>query len=302
MAQTVDAPSLANALVRAARPRQWLKNVLVLAAPAAAGVIFHGDVIWRVAIAFVAFCIAASGLYVLNDVADIDGDRLHPRKQHRPIAAGVVPLATARAVGVACVVIGVAVSATTGRWWLVGVLGAYVALTLSYSSWLKHVAVVDLMTIALGFVLRSFAGAAAAHVRLSNWFVIFTSFGSLFVVAGKRLAELNELADVGQAAGSVRPTLETYRPAFLRMMIGVALSVTTVSYCVWAFERATLHTSHLHWFELSIIPMVAALFRYALLLDNGQGSAPEDLFTNDRTLQALGLVWLALFALGVRVG
>jgi decaprenyl-phosphate phosphoribosyltransferase len=302
MAQTIDAPSLAVALVRAARPRQWLKNVLVLAAPAAAGVIFHGDVTWRVAVAFVAFCVTASGLYLLNDVADIDVDRLHPRKQHRPIAAGIVKLSTARAVGVACVVIGMVVSAATGRWWLVGVLGAYVALTLSYSSWLKHVAVIDLMAIALGFVLRSFAGAAAAHVRLSNWFVIFTSFGSLFVVAGKRLAELNELADNGQDAGRVRATLETYRPAYLRMMIGVALAVTTVSYCVWAFERAALHTSRWHWFELSIIPMVAALFRYALLLDNGQGSAPEDLFTTDRTLQSLGLVWLVLFALGVHVG
>lgn len=302
MAQTIDAPSLAAALVRAARLRQWLKNVLVLAAPAAAGVIFHGDVIWRVAVAFAAFCSTASGLYLLNDVADIDVDRLHPRKQHRPIAAGVIPLSMARAVGVACVVIGVLVSAVTGRWWLVGVVVAYVALTLSYSWWLKHVAVVDLMAVALGFVLRSFAGAAAAHVRLSNWFVIFTSFGSLFVVAGKRLAELNELAEIGQDAGRVRATLETYRPAYLRMMIGVALSVTTVSYCVWAFERAALHTSHLHWFELSIIPMVAALFRYALLLDNGKGSAPEDLFATDRTLQALGVVWLALFALGVRVG
>src|SRR4051794_18763381 len=177
--------SLGRGIVRALRPKQWLKNVLVLAAPGAAGVLGQGDVLANVALAFVAFCAASSGTYLLNDVRDVEADRLHPRKRARPIAAGTVPGWLAVALAVVLLVAGLVVAASVGVKLLV-VLAAYIALTSSYTLWLKHIEVVDIVAIASGFILRAVAGGAAAGVPLSRWFIIVASFGSLFIVAGKR--------------------------------------------------------------------------------------------------------------------
>jgi decaprenyl-phosphate phosphoribosyltransferase len=294
--------SVLHGLARAARPRQWLKNLLVFAAPAAAHVLRDGGVLWRTIAAFGAFCLSSSGLYLVNDVADRDTDRAHPTKHRRPIASGVVPVRTALIVAVVLVACGLGLAAATGRVWLVAAVLAHATLTLAYTWRLKHVAVVDLVTVSLGFVVRALAGGAAARVPLSNWFVICTSFGSLFVVAGKRLAELDHLEREGRDAASVRATLETYSTAFLRLVIGVAMAVTMLAYCLWAFERASQSQGHGrgYWYELSIVPMVTALLRYALLLDDGHGGAPEDVFLSDRAIQVLGLGWVVLVALGIR--
>lgn len=290
--------SVPAGLWRAARPRQWLKNVLVLAAPGAAGVLLHRDVVWRVALTLLAFCAMASALYLRNDLADLDADRQHPRKRHRPIAAGLVPVPVARTASWLLGLAGLALAAASGRWQVVVALAVYAVLTTSYTLWFKHQAVLDLLAIAGGFVVRAAAGASAAAVPVSNWFVICTSFGSLFVVTAKRFAEQSQLGD---DAGQVRPTLALYTTAFLRMVIGVCLAVTSVAYCLWAFQNAALHAHRIPWYELSIVPMVGALLRYALEVEAGQGDAPEDLFTSDHTLQVLGAAWAALFALGVYV-
>jgi decaprenyl-phosphate phosphoribosyltransferase len=284
-------------LVRACRPRQWLKNVLVFAAPGAAGVITHAGPLGRSLLAFAAFCAAASATYLLNDVADVEADRRHPVKRLRPIAAGTVSVRLAQVASGVLLVVAVLLALASGRPRLLLVVGGYVALTLAYTFWLKHVAVVDMVAVAGGFILRAVAGAVAVPVRLSDWFLIFTSFSSLLIVAGKRYAELNEL---GAQAG-VRATLETYTRPFLQLVLGLALATTTVAYCLWAFEKAAA-SDHGPWFQLSIVPMVTALLRYTLLLEAGQGSAPEDVFLSDRTLQVLGVVWLAMFAIGVHGG
>lgn len=286
-------------LVRSARPRQWLKNVLVVAAPGAAGVLDDPDVAWRVAIAVLAFCATASALYLRNDLADIDSDRQHPRKRHRPIAAGIVPRRTASIASWALGSVGLGLAAATLRWQVVLAVVVYIALTTAYTGYLKQRVVLDLVTIACGFVVRAAAGASAADVPMSNWFVICTSFGSLFVVAAKRFAEQ---ARLGDDAPAVRATFETYTVGFLRMVMGVCLAVTSVSYCLWAFEKASLHAHRIPFYELSIVPMVAALLRYAVEVEAGAGDAPEDLFIGDHTLQVLGVSWLVLFALGVYVG
>src|SRR4051794_6202965 len=194
--------SLAMGLLRTARPVQWSKNVLVFAAPGAAGVLDNREAFGDAMVAFLAFCLAASGTYFLNDAQDRVADAQHPTKCRRPIAAGVVPPGLAYVVGFGLILAGIGVGFIP-HWQLAVTVAAYVALTTSYSFWLKHVPVVALVAIAAGFVLRAIGGATATGVPISNWFFIVASFGSLFIVAGKRGGEAGELAD---DAASIRPT------------------------------------------------------------------------------------------------
>ena len=288
-----------RSIVRAMRPKQYLKNVLVFAAPGAAGVLDEPDRLFITILAFVAFCLAASGIYVWNDIADVEADRLHPTKRNRPFAAGLVPMGVARVMGVVLPIAALALAAATGRWQTVAVVAVYIALTLTYTFWLKEEPIIDLLAIAAGFVLRAAAGAVAVDVPMSRWFVLCVTFGSLFIVVGKRYAELNE---VGEDAGT-RTTLETYTPGFLRMLLSVSLGGAIISYCVWAFETSALSgvTSgiDLPFYELSIVPMIAALFRYLLVLERGEGSAPEEVFASDRVLQLSGVIWIVIYGVAV---
>ncbi len=280
-------------LVRALRPKQWLKNVLVFAAPGAAGVLDDGGDFTLTVITFVAFCLAASGIYVWNDLQDVEADRAHPTKRLRPFAARTVSIGTGRAMGAVLPVAALAVAAATGRWQTVAVVAVYIVLTLSYTFWLKTVAIIDLLAVAAGFVLRAAAGAVAVDVPMSRWFVLCVTFGSLFIVVGKRYAELQE---VGLDAGT-RATLDTYTPGFLRMLLSASLAGALLSYCVWAFETA--EGSDMPFYELSIVPMIAALFRYLLVLERGEGSAPEDVFARDRVLQLAGVIWIIIYGVAV---
>lgn len=286
-------------MIKAMRPKQWLKNVLVFAAPGAAGVLDDPGDFALTVVAFVAFCLAASGIYVWNDLKDVEADRIHPTKRNRPFAAGLVPLGVARAMGVILPIAALAVAGATGRWQTVAVIGVYLVLTLSYTFWLKEVAIIDLLAVAAGFVLRAAAGAVAVDVPMSRWFVLCITFGSLFIVIGKRYAELNE---VGAEAGT-RATLDTYTPGFLRMLLSVSLAGALISYCVWAFETSELNVLgddvDLHFYELSVVPMIAALFRYLLVLERGEGSAPEEVFASDRVLQLAGVVWIIIYGIAV---
>ena len=283
-------------IIRSARPKQWLKNVLVFAAPGAAGVLDEPSSLGLTLLAFASFCLAASGTYFWNDVLDVEADRSHPTKSKRPIAAGLVSLSTGRVLGTVLPIAAIGLAALTGEWRAVAVVVAYMAITLSYSAIWKHIAVVDLVAIASGFVLRAAMGAVAVDVPMSSWFVLVTTFGSLFIVTGKRYAEAREL---GADAGDVRATLDDYSEGFLRFVLSVTCGGALVSYCVWAFETKEISGSDLPFYELSIVPIVAAFLRYALVLDQGQGAAPEEVFGRDRVLQVLGLVWLAVYGTAV---
>jgi decaprenyl-phosphate phosphoribosyltransferase len=177
-------------------------------------------------------------------------------------------------------------------------VAAYVVLTTLYSVKLKHIAVVDIVAVALGFVLRAIAGATATGVPISNWFFIVASFGSLFIVAGKRHAEGIE---VGVDAADLRSTLGEYSVAYLAYLRTVSTSAVLLGYCLWAFEKAgeAQHTDP--WYQLSILPFVLGILRYALLVDQGQGSAPEDIILSDRPLQVIGVLWVIVFGLGVHL-
>ena len=285
-----------NALLRTARPKQWAKNVLVFAAPGAAGVLDEPKPFLYAVCAFVALCLAASGTYFWNDALDVESDRAHPTKRFRPIASGQLDAGRAKLIGTILPIVGLGVAAITGRWQTVAIVALYMAITLSYSAVWKHVAVIDLVAIASGFVLRAAAGAVAVDVPMSSWFVLVTTFGALFIVTGKRFAEVRELGD---GAHSIRSTLGEYSEAYLRFVLGVTCAGALVSYCVWAFERRDLTGADFPWYELSIVPVMTAFLRYALMLDQGHGAAPEEVFVGDRVLQLLGLVWIATFAVAV---
>lgn len=282
-----------NHYFRTARPRQWLKNLLVFSAPGAAGVLTDIEVLLQTLVAFSAMCLAASGTYFWNDVLDVRSDRAHPSKSRRPIAAGDVSIRAGRVIGSTLPLVAVLLVALIGEWRPVVVVVSYVVITLTYSLIWKHIAVIDLIVISSGFVLRAAVGSTAAQVPMSSWFVLVTTFGALFVVSGKRFAESREL---GEGGATVRSTLAQYTPSYLRFVVGVSCSGAVVSYCVWAFERRELTGAELPWYELSIVPVIAAFLRYALVLDQGQGAAPEEVFIGDRILQLLGFSWITIFA------
>jgi decaprenyl-phosphate phosphoribosyltransferase len=290
--------SLARALVEVVRVPQWPKNGLVVAAPLAAGVLVRPDVLLATLVALVAFILASSGTYVLNDVGDVDGDRLHPRKRHRPIARGDVPIPLATVLGVLLLVASVVLPAVLGYHALAACIATYTVLTSLYSRWLKHEPVVDLAVVAAGFLLRAMAGGLAAGLELSPWFLTVASFGSLFVVAGKRYSELVGLGDEGPR---MRPSLQAYSASYLRFVWTLAAGVSVTAYCLWAFEVARLGDagSLAPWLALSVAPFVVGVLRYSLTIDQGGAGAPEDILRSDRGLQVIGLVWLAVFTAGV---
>lgn len=288
--------STLKAIVKTARPKQWTKNVLVFAAPAAAGVLDQRDALLQTLVAFIGFCLAASGTYFLNDANDAEADRLHPTKRLRPIAAGELDVRTARIIAVVFIVLAFVVTAPINDFKLTGVIAGYVLVTISYTTWLKYEPVIDLAAVASGFVFRAIAGGVATDVRLSDWFLIVAGAGSLFIVTGKRHAELVEL---GSDSSEHRRTLGEYSTAFLGYVRSVSSGVMITAYCLWAFENAA-HTGDDTWFRLSIVPLVIAVLRYALVVDQGGGGAPEEVVISDRTLQIVGVIWLVTFALGVR--
>jgi len=282
-------------VVRELRPKQWLKNVLVFTAPAAAGVINERTELLHALGAFLCFCAAASATYLVNDISDVESDRRHPTKCKRPIAAGIVPVPLAIMLSVLLLIGGVGGAFLIRRDFGLTIL-AYLALTTCYTLWLKHIAVLDIISVAAGFVLRAIGGATATSVPISEWFFIVTSFGALFMVAGKRQGEQSEL---GAEAGEIRPVLALYTPSFLTYLRAVFSGGALVTYCLWAFSSADLHDSNNVLFQLSIVPFAIAILRYALLLDQGRGAEPENLVLSDRALLLAGTAWLLIYGIAI---
>jgi decaprenyl-phosphate phosphoribosyltransferase len=271
-----------SGLVRTMRPRHWVKNVVVLAAPLASGTLFEPPVLAAVGIAFVVFSLAAAGVYIVNDIQDVDADRAHPIKCHRPIAAALVSPRLALTVAVALFVTAVGVSFLASVE-LVLVTVVYLAVQLSYCWGLKHQPVLDISIVASGFVLRAIAGGAAAGIVLSQWFLLTTAFGALFMVAGKRYAEL-QLAE--RTGAKIRKSLERYTASYLRFVWTLSATGVIMTYGLWAFQLS--QSNHSRWPVISLVPFVLAILRYALDVDEGNGGEPEQIILSDRTLQALG--------------
>ncbi len=274
------------------RPKQWTKNLLVIAAPLAAGDLGEPGVLGPTVLAFVSFCAVSSATYLVNDCADVEADRLHPRKRLRPIAAGQIPVRAALVIAAVLVLVSLGIAAATG-WELVVLVLAYVAVMLGYSLWLKHEPVIDLALVSAGFLMRAVAGGLAAALPISDWFLLVAGFGSLFMVAGKRYSELHTL---GSEAGT-RRSLVRYTASYLRFVWSIAAAVTITAYTLWAFENAA--PSGVPWHTISILPFVVGLLRYAVDIDAGEAAEPEDIVWGDRLLQGIGVVWVLVLTLGV---
>ncbi len=295
---TTSSPSrstLLGGIVRELRPKQWIKNVLVFAAPLAAGVFNNSDTDLRALGAFGCFCAAASATYLLNDAMDIESDRLHPVKKNRPMAAGLVPVGLAYVLAVVLLVVAIGGSFLLRRDFGFTIL-AYLALTTVYTLWLKRVPILDIVAVAAGFVLRAIGGATATGLPISEWFFIVTSFGALFMVTGKRAGERS---DLGDDAANIRPALAAYTPQYLNYLKAVFSAGTLITYCLWAFASAQESTNGSVLFQLSIVPFAVAILRYALLLEQGKGAEPENLVLSDRTLLLAGALWAIVYSCAV---
>jgi decaprenyl-phosphate phosphoribosyltransferase len=283
-----------GAVVRATRPRQWPKNLLVLAAPVAGATLGRSDGPAHALVALVAFIAASSTVYLVNDVVDAERDRQHPVKRHRPIASGDLP--PAHALAVACVLLAAAVS--SGFWisapGLTVTIVIYLAISFSYSLALKHVPVVELACVASGFVLRALGGAAATHVPPSGWFLTVCSLGALMVAVSKRRGEL---AALGDGAVSHRPVVRFYRSQPLGMFSRLLSAAMVISYALWAVTSSA--GDRQAWHLVSIVPLAVALARFDWLSGHAAGKPVEDLIIRDRFMATAELAWLVLFAAGL---
>lgn len=293
VAMRLNGLTTVRALVRTARPKQWIKNVLVFGAPLTGHAFEDASMLADAVLAFVAFCLVSSAVYFVNDTVDRHADARHPVKRARPIAAGVLAPQTAIVVAVLAGAVGLGIALAV-RGELALVLAGYLALALAYDFALRDLVLLDLAAITGGFLLRAVAGGAAVDVPLSSWFLIVTSFGSLFLAAGKRRAEFLSLGDL---RGEHRPTLGEYSEAYLRYLQYSASTVAIAAYCLWAFQGVGYEL----WAGLSIIPFVLGIFHYALLLESGRGGAPEDVVLNDVNLLVYAAAWVVLVGVGVYV-
>lgn len=288
-----------RSLLSAMRPLQWVKNCLIVVAPAAAGTLTHSAVLRQTMIAFIAFCAVSSAVYLLNDVRDRDADRRHPTKRLRAIASGQISTTTAIGAAFMLLAVGFSVAlviAHPGE--LLIVLALYVAITLAYIYWIKDIAVVELGAVASGFFLRAYAGAAASHIPVSTWFLVVISFGALFLVVGKRASELKAGGDI-----STRRVLAEYSAKFLDSALTMCATIVVAGYCLWAFDASATGLSANHDatlpVRLSVVPVVLAVLFIMRSAEAGHGAAPEELLLRNRTVQILLAIWVVLMVFSV---
>jgi 4-hydroxybenzoate polyprenyltransferase len=268
------------------RPKQWVKSIFLFTALVFDRKLLHPDAFLRTLVGAVLFSLMASAVYIINDIADIESDRNHPEKQHRPIASGKLPTSTAWAIGVGIMLTALILAyLLEPAFMVIGVL--YLVLNLSYSTWLKHIPLLDVLILASFYVLRVQAGVTLIEVkRFSPWLYVVTTLFALFIGFGKRRAELNLLS---QKANQHRSVLEGYTIDLLDQLITIVSGTTIVAYSLYTFSAPNLPENHA--MMLTIPFVLYGLFRYLYLLQMGKGGAPEDIAYTDRPLQISILLW-----------
>ena len=284
-----------RALLVSMRPMQWAKNVFVLAAPLFGKRLFDSADILLVALAFSAFSVVSSGVYLLNDILDRQRDREHPQKEHRPIAAGKLPVGVAAVAAALLVCAGIAggtlVNAGLGQ-----VLLLYVAIQVVYSVWLKQVVLVDVFCIASGFVLRVMAGAVVLDLYLSSWLILTTIFLSLFLALCKRRAEVVLLEERGE---NHRETLREYLPAFLDQIIAVSTASVILCYSLYTLDARTVAEFGTRNLVFTVPFVIFGIFRYVFLVHLRRGGAsPVRTLLRDPPLLLNGVLWV-MCAVGI---
>ena len=282
-----------NQLLRATRPKQWIKNLLVFAVPIASGDLASGSVVQKSVNAFVSFTAISAATYLINDMRDITQDRLHPKKKTRPIASGQLSI---RRATVASIVIGTAgftLPIIFGLWNLLAILVAYAILQAAYQLAVKKIALLDLVVVSSGFVLRAMAGGLAAGILISPWFITVTASSAMFIVSGKRFSEFLKRGQNGET----RDSLLGYTESYLRMLWTSSLGLAVVFYVLWSVE---IGGDGKHWLALlTALPFTLVLLRYAHHIDSGDAESPEDVVLGDVAIQVLVLFWALLFAVRV---
>ncbi len=278
-----------KAILKTMRPRQWPKNLVIFAA-----LVFdrqlgldHLDATLRTTAGFVIFCLVSGLVYIINDIADVEADRIHPDKRRRPIASGQLPMSVA----IIAAVIIFLIAIPAAFWLSVGfgiVASSYFVLNLAYSKWIKHVPLLDVFTIALGFVLRVAAGVMLIQVsRFSPWLYVVVTLGALYLGFGKRRAELALLAG---DANTHRRVLEGYTIPLLDQFITIVSATTILAYSLYTFSAVNLPTNHV--MMLTIPFVLYGVFRYLWLIQvKHSGGAPEEVLLEDRPLQITIVLW-----------
>jgi 4-hydroxybenzoate polyprenyltransferase len=285
---------LALQIASSLRPAQWVKNLLIFA-----GLIFGRRLFDPVALvhavsAFAVFCVLSGVVYLVNDIADRDTDRQHPLKARRPIASGALPVPVAAIAALVLGSVGLAAAFGLGRAFA-AVAAAYLSLLMLYSGPLKHIVIIDVLTIAIGFVLRAVAGAVAVNVEISHWLLVCTILLALFIALAKRRHEIVLLA-----AGAVnhRPILGEYSPYLLDQMIGVVTASTLIAYVFYTISPETQAKFGTDWLGLTIPFPLYGIFRYLYLVHQREGGgSPADLLLTDRPLLACVALWALAVAL-----
>ena len=290
----VPGRSLALDLLLSLRPAQWTKNLLVFAGVLFGRRLFDLASVAAAVSAFAVFCALSGVVYLVNDITDRESDRQHPIKAKRPIASGALPVPTALAVAIVLGICGLAGAVALGGPFAI-VAAAYVALQLAYSFSLKHIVIIDVLTIAVGFVLRAVAGAEAVHVNISNWLLVCTILIALFIGLAKRRHEIVLLAG---GATSHRPILGEYSAYLLDQMIGVVTASTLISYIFYTISPETQAKFGTQWLGLTIPFPLYGIFRYLYLVHLREGGgSPADLLLTDRPLLACVALWALAVAL-----
>jgi 4-hydroxybenzoate polyprenyltransferase len=283
-------------MFRLMRPRQWTKNLLLFAALIFANKFFDANSIILACLGFVAFCMASSSAYIINDLLDADRDRRHPVKRNRPIAAGEV--STGRAAALAGVLtvaaLGIAFRIAPGF----GIATAiYLASTHFYSLIGKNVVILDVLMIAFGFVIRAIAGALAINVPISDWFILCTAFLALFLAVSKRKAELVALKE---DAESVRPVLARYTETSLNTFTAVTMSAAMISYGLYVLDFQRAHAADSRLLMLTFPVVIFGIFRYHHLTETtDMGDKPEEVLLRDRPIQACAILFATFAAVAL---
>jgi 4-hydroxybenzoate polyprenyltransferase len=279
-----------SAILVSLRPRQWIKNLFVFG-----GLVFSQHLFtpatWTATAGFLIFCALSGAIYLLNDVADRDKDRRHPEKRLRPIAAGRLAVGHALVTAAVLIVTGLAAAVWLSRPFALVAL-AYVLLLSAYSAWLKHLVIVDVLVVALGFVLRAAAGALVIDVAISGWLLICTVLLALFLALGKRRHEVLTLqAD----ADRHRPILAEYSAPLLDQMIAVVTASTVTAYALYTMSPETVAKFHTQLLPATLPFVLYGIFRYLYLLYHRQlGGNPADMVVRDRALLVNTLLWLVV--------
>jgi 4-hydroxybenzoate polyprenyltransferase len=274
-------------LTKTMRPRQWMKNAVLFAALVFDRKLTNPTLFLKTLIGFVIFCALSGVVYIINDIADVDADRNHPEKRLRPLASGKLPLPIARLAVVVIIAIIFPISYLLSPAFAAVALG-YLVVNLIYSKWIKHIPLLDVLTIALGFVLRVVAGVVLIEVeRFSPWLYVVTTLGALYLGFGKRRAELALLAD---GANAHRKVLEGYTIPLLDQFILIVSSTTIIAYSLYTFSAPNLPGNHV--MMLTIPFVLYGIFRYLYLIQlKHRGGAPEEVLLSDRPLQAVIVLW-----------